>query len=88
MTDALLIDWPDGVDKPPLPEGYEWVCLSQAYGLKNADGNHPWWIRFSWRTKRGYQRIVRMPYKFFETSKDAIDEAIREANLHQLKRLK
>lgn len=76
-------DWPDGVPKPPLPSGYEWVCLRPALGIGEA-GEHPWWVRLARITRNGRRRYVRAAGlgtdDFHRTAEEAIGAAMEAAN--------
>ncbi len=78
-------NWPLDVDKPQLPEGYEWVCLRPALGVKQSDpaNPHPWWIRVKWTTANGQRRFLRgLKEEHFATPQDAIDAAMKIARKH------
>jgi hypothetical protein len=71
-------DWPD-LPKPELPEGYKWECLRPS--------SHHWWVRVSWRTKGGRQRMLRFSEDLFATPTDAIRYAVNEVHIHNARRL-
>lgn len=83
-------NWPNYVSKPELPEGYEFVQLAKAKGLKNEHGQHPWWIRVSWsfphKAHGTCSRHVKIHPEFFESPIDAIDAAVRAVESHRTKR--
>lgn len=81
MSDALVGDWPPSIPKPPLPDGYQWICLRQAFGLKTANDEHPWWIRLSWTIRNGKKRILKIP-GYFDTAEFAVHRAVDEARKH------
>lgn len=86
MTKDLIVDWPDSVAMPALPDGYEWVGLWQAGGLNLPDGGHPWYIRLCWTIKGGKKRMLSTGMKVFATPQEAINYAHREATQHQKRR--
>lgn len=82
-------DWPEHIEKPALPDGYEWVCLRPAFGKRNPDNTHPWWVRISFRyPHKRYGTIARILKTdgFFTTANDAIAYARLVVNEHTRKR--
>lgn len=79
-------DWPDGIDKPDLPQGYEWVCLGQALGIRRDNGEHPWWVRLCWATKDGKRRMLKLAGEYFDTPEQALRHAVRRAEEHSGRR--
>jgi hypothetical protein len=84
---SVTLDWPADVEKPPLPDGYEWVCLRPALGIGDP-GKHPWWVRVSWSMRNGKRRFVSGMMGYYETPQHAIDSAIHIAKAHAEKRQK
>ena len=82
-TNLLDEDWPASIPKPVLPKGYEWVCLRQAFGLRQPDGGHPWWVRVCWTMRNGKQRMLKMGDSVFSTPQQAITFAVAEAESHR-----
>lgn len=67
-------DWPKDIEQPPLPDGYEWVCLRPALGLKMANGCHPYFVRV--RQSKRHGRFVKTPSEYYDTPQQAIDAAL------------
>lgn len=77
-------DWPHNIEKPELPEGYEWCCLRPAYGIGEMP-NHPWWVRVVFKTKNNHIRHLKITGEYFDTPQEAIDFAVKAANEHARK---
>lgn len=74
-------DWPEGIEKPILPDGYNWVCLLPAF----VEGGK-WWIQLKWTYSNGNQRMLKLNKEYFVSPREAIGYAVEAARQHAARR--